>query len=132
MKTTRLHKILSFHLAILVAFSTLSLTVEKHYCGETLVDTAVFSKVKSCASEMETPMKKHCCKDEVELIKSVDDLSTITLEDISLEQLQLFQIVLYSFHFQFEIFPKQHIPHKDYAPPNLICDIQLLDEVFLI
>ncbi|MDO1501388.1 hypothetical protein Q2T40_14735 [Winogradskyella maritima] len=110
----------------------MSFTIEKHFCGGTLVDTAVFTKAKSCTSEMETPVKKPCCKNEVELIKSVDDLTTVTLEDVSLEHIQLFQVVLYGLQIQFESLPKQLIPHKDYAPPNLIADIQLLDEVFLI
>ena len=37
-----LNKILSLSMAFVVLFSTMSLTVDMHYCGDTLVDTAIF------------------------------------------------------------------------------------------
>ncbi len=53
-------KITSFLLAILVLFSTVSLTVEKHFCGNFLVDTALFSVADSCGMsvELEQSVKK--------------------------------------------------------------------------
>tara|TARA_R110002033_G_scaffold155892_1_gene192145 strand:+ start:131 stop:289 length:159 start_codon:yes stop_codon:yes gene_type:complete len=41
------YKIASFLMALLVLFSTFSFTVDKHFCGNTLVDTAVFGKGES-------------------------------------------------------------------------------------
>ena len=43
-----LHKVFSISMALLVLFSTISFTVEKHYCGDFLIDTDVFSQVKKC------------------------------------------------------------------------------------
>ena len=40
-------------LALLVLFSTVSFTIEKHFCGDILVDVAVFTEVEKCAMEAE-------------------------------------------------------------------------------
>ncbi len=65
------HKIFSMLLALLVLFSTVSFTIEKHFCGDVLVDVSVFAEAQKCgmeALEMATRnlAKKSCCKDEVE------------------------------------------------------------------
>ncbi len=121
-------------MAFIVLFSTLSFTVESHYCGNRLIDTAVFTKAKNCGMEMadKTPMKKGCCKDEVEVIKGQDDLKLNTFEDLELSQQLFITSFVYTYIYLFESLPKQTIPHKDYSPPNLVVDIQLLDDVFLI
>ena len=70
------HKIASFLMAFVVLFSTMSFTIDMHYCGDTLVDTAIFQKAKACGMEMQKPSnegcavtKKDCCNDEqVELM----------------------------------------------------------------
>ena len=61
-------------MALLVLLSTVSFTVEKHFCGDVLIDTAVFTEAQKCmmeAFEMEQALitKKNCCKDELEVIK---------------------------------------------------------------
>ncbi|WP_411767862.1 HYC_CC_PP family protein [Winogradskyella sp. A3E31] len=122
-------------LAFLVMLSTLSFTVEKHFCGDTLVDVAVFTQAKKCGMEMttnEAPVKKQCCKDEVELIKGQEDLKLNSFEDLSFEQIQVFTSFLYSYTVFSESLPKEIIPHKNYSSPNIVRDIQLLDDVFLI
>ncbi|WP_298237861.1 hypothetical protein [uncultured Algibacter sp.] len=120
-------------LALLVLFSTVSFTVEKHFCGDVLVDVSVFADVEKCAMEaMEMKQKKSCCKDEVEVVKGQDDLKFSSFEDLDFEQEQFLTAFAYSYINLFEGLPKQIIPHKDYSPPNLIQDIQVLDEVFLI
>ena len=42
------HKIMSLVMAFVVLFSTMSFTVNMHYCGDTLVETAIFQKAKGC------------------------------------------------------------------------------------
>jgi len=119
-------------MAILLLLSTVSFTVEKHFCGDTLVDTAVFQKVKGCGMEMPTAVKKGCCKDEIEVVTGQDELNVNTYNALDFEQ-QLFLIsYVFTFDSLFESLPKQIIPHKDYSPPNLIADIQVLDQVFII
>lgn len=123
-------------MTILLLFSTVSFTVEKHFCGDTLVNTAVFQDVKGCGMEMETesktPMKKGCCKDEIEVVKGQDDLNIKTYNSIDFNQQLVVTSFVYSYISLFESLPKQIIPHKDYSPPNLIADIQVLDQTFLI
>ena len=76
------HKATSLLMAFVVLFSTMSYTLNAHYCGETLVATSLFEKVESCGMEeamskipkgcsMEKP---DCCKNEQSLIKGQDEL----------------------------------------------------------
>lgn len=130
------HKIISTALAVLVLFSTFSFTVEKHYCGDRLVDIAVFSEVKGCGMEMKTKtastLKTSCCKDVVDIIEGQDELKVTSFNDLEDPQRLFLSTFIYTYNLNFESLPKQIIPHKDYSPPNIIRDIQLLDDVFLI
>ena len=135
MKTSLIHSIFSISLSCLVLFSTSSFTVEKHYCGDNLVDVAVFSEAKKCGgldSEDMAYVKKPCCKDTVDVLEGQDELNTIDFEDLD-QTLKLTLVAyVYSYTQLFESLPKLIIPHKDYSPPNLVKDLQLLDESFLI
>jgi len=132
-----LHKTFSVTLACLVLVSTLSFTVEKHYCGDNLVDVAIFSKVDNCGMDMESVAafnleKKHCCKDEIEVVKGQDELTKTSFEDLQFDQQQFLSSYIYTYINLFEGLPEMVIPHKDYSPPNLVADIQVLDQVFII
>jgi len=129
------HKIFSIALSFLVLLSTLSFTVEKHFCGDNLVDTAVFSEAKKCGgfdSEIETYVKKPCCKDTIDVVEGQDELNTSDFEDIDSTLKIALVAYKYAYSQLYESLPKLVIPHKDYSPPNLIKDIQVLDETFLI
>ncbi len=120
-------------MALLVLFSTVSFTVEKHYCGDVLVDAAIFTDVEKCAMEaFEILHKKTCCKDEVDVVKGQDELKFSSFEDLDFDQQLFLKTFTYAHLGLFESFPKQNIPHKHYSPPSLIADIQLLDQVFII
>lgn len=120
-------------LALLVLFSTVSFTIEKHYCGDVLVDVSVFSEVEKCGMEaMEILQKKTCCKDEIKVVKGQDELKASSFEDLDFEAQQIISAFVYSYIYGLESLPKQTIPHKDYSPPNLVYDIQVLDQVFII
>ena len=74
------HKIMSLAMAFVVLFSTMSFTVNMHYCGDTLVESAIFQKAKGCGMEMEKPStegcsitKKNCCNDEQLAIEGQDN-----------------------------------------------------------
>lgn len=129
-----LHKGFSMLMAALVLFSTISFTVEKHYCGDTLIDVAVFSEVHKCGMEMMDASieKKHCCNDIVEIVEGQDELTLTSFEDLDFDQQQFVTSFIYSYSNLFESLPKPVIPHKDYSPPNIILDIQLLNDTFLI
>lgn len=132
-----LHKTFSVTLACLVLFSTLSFTVEKHYCGDNLIDVAIFSKVDNCGMDMDSVAstysdKKQCCKDEVQVVKGQDKLKKVSFEDLQLDQQLFLSTFVYSYTNLFEGLPELVIPHKNYFPPNLVTDIQVLDQVFII
>ncbi len=132
-----LHKTFSVTMSCLVLFSTLSFTVEKHYCGNHLVDVAIFTKAENCGMDPEAfPTanfeKKHCCKDEIQVVKGQDKLKKSSFEDLQLEQQLFLSAFICSFLNLYEGLPEQVIPHKNYSPPNLVADIHVLDQVFLI
>lgn len=132
----RIHKFFSIAMALLVLLSTSSFTVEKHFCGDTLIDTAIFSKVDACydmeGMALTTPEKKSCCKDEIEIVKGQDALKKAAFEDLHFDQQFFVTTLYYSYLNLFEGLPEQVIPHKNYSPPNLVTDIQVLDQVFII
>jgi hypothetical protein len=112
----------------------MSFKVEKHYCGENLIDTAIFSDVKKCGTESEDVayVKKTCCKDTVHVFEGQNELNTVEFQDLeTISSLTLFAYVS-SYRQLFKSLPKLIIPHKDYSPPNIIKDIQVLDETYLI
>tara|TARA_R110000868_G_scaffold329589_4_gene590394 strand:+ start:1302 stop:1613 length:312 start_codon:yes stop_codon:yes gene_type:complete len=93
-----IHKGFSFALAFLVLFSTVSFTVEKHFCGDTLVDVAIFTESDKCAMEaQEILMKKTYCKDEVDIIKGQDELKPSSFEDLDFNQQQFITTFTYSY-----------------------------------
>ena len=128
-----LHKGFSISLALIVLFSTVSFTIEKHYCGDILVDVSVFYEAEKCGMEaIELAQKKSCCKDEIDIVEGQDELKISSFEDLEFEKQQFLSAFVYSYINGFESLPKQTIPHKDYSPPNLVADIQVLDQVFII
>ncbi len=135
-----IHKVLSVLMALLVMFSTVSFTIDMHYCGDTLVETAIFHKAKGCGMEMDKGIvntgcsitKKNCCKEEQIIVKGQDELNVTVFEDLKFDQQSFLTTFIISYSNLFESFPKEIIPFKDYSPPNLISDIQVLDQVFII
>jgi hypothetical protein len=92
-------KVFAFLMALLVLVSTLSITIEKHYCGDHLVDVAIFSSAKKCGPETpdDAPTMKasSCCKDVVDLIEGQDELSISKSEVIpSLDAVVLPEIAM--------------------------------------
>jgi hypothetical protein len=132
-----LHKIFSVSLALIVLCSTVSFTIEKHFCGDTLVDVSVFAEANKCKMEalemeLETITKAPCCKDKIDVVKGQDELIVKTIDDLDVNQQLFVATFTYSYLNLFEGLPELVIPHKNYSPPILVTDIQVLDQVFLI
>lgn len=132
-----IHKVFSLAMALLVLLSTVSFTMEKHFCGDTLIDVAIFSQLNTCGVDMDVISKaglekKSCCKNEVEIVKGQDNLKKASFEDLQVDQLFFLTTLFHSYIDLFEGLPEHIIPHKDYSPPNLVADIQVLDQVFII
>ncbi|MBJ7879061.1 hypothetical protein JEM65_00115 [Gelidibacter salicanalis] len=130
------HNIFSVLLAGLVLLSTVSFAVEKHFCGDILIDVAIFSPPDSCGTNISASLvtadKKTCCKDVVEILKGQDQLKKTSFEDLLLDQQIFLTTLCYAYINLFEGLPEQVIPHQDYSPPNLIADIHVRDQVFII
>lgn len=133
-----LQKISAVFLAIIVMLSTMSVTVDMHYCGDSLVDTAFITKADSCGMEAMTVnssdceiLAPNCCTNAQIVFEGQDELK-ISFDDLSPDE-QLF-IVAYvvSYIDLFEGLQEQIVPFKAYSPPRVVRDIQKLDEVYII
>lgn len=125
-------------MAALVLLSTLSITIEKHYCADTLVDVAVFTEIESCCSS-KTPSKANtegeeegCCNNEINLLVGQDELSLTKAQSLSPTQVLYAVAVAYIFSGKNINTTEDKPDFKAYVPPDPAQDIQLLNEVFLI
>ncbi len=136
----------SFAMALLVLFSTMSFSVEKHFCGSDLVDVSIFSKAKTCTSEAKTcgakmdhkmdhemisDEKDSCCTNQKTELNGQDELS-ISFHFLDFDQQLFLTTFVYSFIYIYESSSLTEIPFRYYTPPLLVADIQVLDQVFLI
>lgn len=133
------YKITSTILAILVMLSTVLITVEKHYCGEFLIDVSFFNKAADCATvsnNCNEPItkikKKKCCKDEIEHIQGQDKLQKKSASKITFKQVQFLLSFVCTYHNIFNVLQKQLVPFRNYIPPDLTTNIQVLYEVYII
>ena len=127
-------------MAIVVLFSTMSFTIDMHYCGGTLVDKAVFKKAESCGMEMEigksnassecTISKKNCCSDEQLNLIGQNELQ-ITFDKYSFDQ-QYFTVSNIVFYLQLYEGIEPETSSVEYPPPLIVRQIYKLDEVYLI
>lgn len=118
----------------LLLFSTLSFTLDMHFCGETLVDLGVFHKAEGCGMAMgDASMESMgCCSDVTFNIEGQDDLNSSWENSQGLPEL-LFEKVICSYVVLLEEdLENTYIPFKEYSPPLLIRDISLSQQRFLI
>ena len=126
-------------MAFMVLFSTMSFSISEHYCGDNLVDSSLFSTAESCGMEMENSFaigdcdiqKNNCCKDVVKLFEGQDDIKTNPL-DLNFSEQTLVASFIYSYVNLFEGLEENIIPFKEYSPPILITNIQVINETYLI
>jgi len=132
-----LNKLFSITLALLVLFSTVSLTIEKHYCGDVLVDVSVLSQGQSCSVNSDDAKETNfetvsCCKSHIDVVQGQDTLAFNTFTDLEYT-LQLFlNTYIYSFSTLFENLSKRNKLYNTYLPPKLIVDLHVVNNVFLI
>lgn len=132
------HHITSVAVAILVLFSTTSFTVEKHFCCQILVDLAVLSEAETCGNEMyshadifDSNEEDLCCENKQATVEGQDELVT-SIKSLDFDQQVFLSTFTYSYINLFRNSLEHIVPFKNYSPPLLVRDVQLLDQVFLI
>ena len=125
-------------MAFVVLFSIMSFTVNMHYCGGTLVETAIFQKVKGCGMEMEKPStegcsitKKNCCDDKQLAIEGQDELQ-LQVDNITFEQHLFIASFVYTYINFFEGLENNVSSYEEYKPPLVIRRIYKIDDTYLI
>ncbi|CAM1373495.1 conserved exported hypothetical protein [Tenacibaculum litopenaei] len=91
-----LRKITAICITFVLVFSSMSFAVEKHFCGDYLVDISYLGDADACGGEREeacgsdtTNSEPDCCKDEIAHVQGIDDLSKLGSEQ------QLFSPVIW-------------------------------------
>ena len=133
------HKIMSMLMAFVVLCSTMSFTVGMHYCGDTLVETAIFHKTKGCGMESmkEGPAegcsitKKDCCTDKELLVEGQQELK-LSFDNLSLDQQVFVGSFVSSYLNLFEEIEVNVTSFSEYPPPLIVRQIFKLDESYLI
>ncbi|MGY0408109.1 MAG: HYC_CC_PP family protein [Polaribacter sp.] len=136
------HKIASFLMAFVMLFSTMSFTIDMHYCGKNLVETGIFHKAESCCSmDMQKPTpnhnhssitKKNCCTDKQMMVNGQNELQ-LSVDKISFNQQQFIASFLYSYVSLFKNDEKEIHSYPDYDPPPLVFrELYKLDESYII
>jgi hypothetical protein len=136
-----INKIVSIILAATVLYATSSFSVDMHFCCNQLVDIAFFGKAKPCKDKIkessETSFKKcsfeekDCCSDRTFLKHADEGIKKASLE-MELPTFTFFNVPVHSNMERFEGLKKNIVPFRDYSPPLISKDIQLLQEIFLI
>ena len=125
-------------MAFVVLCSTMSFTMNMHYCGDTLVETAIFHKTKGCGMEMEKPStkgcsitKKKCCDDKQLAIEGQDELQ-LQVDKITFEQQLFIASFVHAYVYFFEGIDSNVSTYEEYKPPLVIRRIYKIDETYLI
>ena len=133
-----LRKIASSLMALAVVCSTMSFTVSMHYCGNTLVETAVFNKAKGCGMDMKQPNKegcavsnKNCCNDKQLEVDGQSELQ-LQVDKISFEQKLFIASFVYTYTTLLEDLHNNVTSYATYKPPLVIRQLYKIDETYLI
>ncbi|TVZ56749.1 hypothetical protein OD91_2047 [Lutibacter sp. Hel_I_33_5] len=128
-------KISSTLLALLVLFSTFSFAVDKHFCGDFLVDVSYFGDAKGCGMELNknpSRKKKSCCKDEILKVEGQDELQQFSDIELDLKTKEFAITFLISFQDLFIQIESEKLIKKDFSPPDIPKDFQVAFQAFLI
>ena len=137
--------VVSVFLAIIVLFTSFSFTISSHYCGDILVDSAIFTEAEDCGMMDEhenvcstETMDKLCFENDSMHCKDVNKL----FEGNSIEQ-QAFEIAklqkvyfaiayITSYELLFADTTSNTIAYHHYIPPLVTNDLTVLFENFRI
>ena len=128
-------------MALLLLFSTMSFSMGMHFCGDHLVDFSLFEKADGCgmmpaASSTSTDcamidMDMECCSDVQILIEGQEDFK-ISFDQLTFGQQFFLTSLVYSYVNLYEGSQSSSPGYREYTPPPLIWDVQVLHQTFLI
>ena len=132
-----IQKIGAFVMAFVVVLSTMSFTIDKHYCGTILVDVAINAKAKPCGMEMYLSTedvlagKKSCCKNEHIVVIGQDELKKNL--DTSIEvQLSIEEREEYKIQETLFLEKPSFMALGNHDPPDIVINFQQVYETYII
>lgn len=127
-----LFKLITATLAILVLFSTFSFTVEKHFCGDFLMDISFIGEVEKCEMDHFKEMKTNCCKDEVLKVEGQDVLQQQVVKDYDFKTEQFLFAFVHTFINRYQSSVKEKILLEEFSPPDITGNFQVSFQCFII
>ena len=130
-----LHKTGATLLAFLLLFSTLSFSVNMHFCGRSLVDLRLFHQAEGCGMAMDDGLMEAmgCCSEHGVVVLGQDSLElpvSLALQPPpAIWVLPTGGPILAAL---LEPLRDTFIPFKEYSPPKLTRNISVQQQVFLI
>lgn len=133
-------KIASVSMALLVLCSTLSYTVEQHYCGNFLADSSWFGHAKSCGMEvLQTNSKTAgcelvqtgCCSNKIFHIEGQDELNSAA-HQWAFEPLHFDAVPSTAYQLLPLLDGDEQVTFEHYVPPIIVRNVQVLHQTFLI
>ncbi len=128
-----------FFLTALLLFSSVSFTVEKHFCGGQVFSESFFGKAEKCGmdddlckAENNNPSftKKSCCKDEIQFINgSVFEKTPVLKLESNQQNFIVFNLIDTVLFSQKE---NESTHFKNYFPPPNTHNFNILYQVFRI
>lgn len=133
------HKALSTILALIVMFSTLSFSVDKHVCMGEVTDVSYFLEAENCgmimdkdqALDSQTAINKIPCCADVQVLFPGKNLEQQALKSLKIEK--TYFVIAY-FIGSLDLIDELKLDKKIIIPPPLIVykDLVILHETFLI
>ena len=135
MKSIFQHITLSL-LSFCFLFSTMSFSINAHYCGNILVDKQVMLPAEKCAmhdaDDVHQKDKDDCCNESNHTVDGQDELQVNLMDDIQLPVLALsFPADNFSYELLYDRL-KTTTHYQDRAPPGKKYSYQILYQSFLI
>ena len=132
-------QIMAVLMAFVVLCTTMSFTVNMHYCGDTLVDSSLFGHVETCGMDKQLSRNDcqsevqddSCCSDKQLVVEGQDDLK-MSFNTLNFEQQVFVVSFVHSYINLFETLDSHIVPFRDYTPPYLVRNVQKLHETYLI
>jgi hypothetical protein len=134
------YKSIAFFMATVVLMTTMSFTIDMHYCGDTMVDFSFFQDVETCGMEKNPEVgtcqipemsRKSCCSDEQLVMEGQDDLKD-NYSILTFEQQVFVASFTYSYINRLEETTSNEVVFFDHVPPFVKRDVQVWHQSFLI